>query len=265
MQCGRPLSIPDDSHDRHLPSETDDCNIEDKLITSQPSDLPSKMSLCVHTIGLYKPLREMLRVLYRPKSVSTDRFSQPDFLEDTMKAVGLLDSWVESLPSHLSLNTPSTDDRFSRQRNILAGRHFNVRLLLGKPGLLSFMPTTRNKFPDSQFSGLLEATALNMALISVNNAQKLIALMSNADRELLGLPWNNMYYCYNAASVLLAAKCCPIVVDQCDNLDSLDTSLKDALTMFGGYTNICKGAPERVLSTLQFLNERFQSGYFNCR
>ena len=263
LQCGRPLCIPDDSHNRQLPSEVDDCFIDKDIIKQQPLEIPSKMSLFIYSTKLYKTLRQILQMLYRPTSTIKEYFMD-HFLECTMKAGEDLDRFAEDLPSHLNLLSSYTDDRYVRQRNILAGRYHNVRIIMGKASLLSFMPRSNDQRDPSPVrpAGLLEATTLNMALLCVNNAQMLIALMCKTDREKLGLSWNNMYYCYNAASVLIAAKCCPMVMSQC-NLESIDASFNEALAMLAGYTNICKGAPERSLRTLQFLKERFSADYFH--
>ena len=266
MQNGRPASIPEDCYDRHMPSEVDDCYIFEDHIEPQPHDIPSYISFFIQTIELYKSLNLVLKSVYHPtKKELGVSYYQHRWLDCAMVCAEDMYSWMRALPPHLHPSgSHAQDNRFIRQRNILKARYLNIRVLMSRPSLLAFAPTRKMSREGGESEirpgGLLETTTLNTALICVNSAQKLLQLFGTSDKKHLGLPWSNIFYSYSAATVLLAAKCCPLVFSRCDT-ETLERSWQQGIAILESYKNTNIGS-ERCLRTLKFLLERLPAGYF---
>ncbi|PLB35594.1 transcription factor domain-containing protein [Aspergillus candidus] len=241
----------------------------------QPADRPSVMAFYAKSLELYEILNDILLSLYKPiPEESPEDMYNFYFNKETSEGERTifeldraLTRWTRSLPPHLRGTTsPETENLvFYRQSVVIRARFLHVRMLLFRP-ILSKYCTARDIAPADPLISLNDSfpqrVALQCSVICVKVAQEVVHLIYNnipADGTSGPLPawWYNILYVYTAATVLIAGRLCPAVLEDVTEV-AITRSWNDALEILRKYQSYSTSA-RRCVAALEILYERVVS------
>ncbi|KAL4933264.1 transcription factor domain-containing protein [Aspergillus undulatus] len=276
MTFGRPAMISKASYASvPLPATIDEEYIASASGTevAQPGGQPSIMAFYTKSLELYEIMNDVLLSLYTP--VPEESFDDAYNFYFNGKATGgeltifeldrALTRWCRSLPSHLrgEIASVSGSAVFYRQSVVLRARFLHVRMLLFRP-ILSRYCTVRDTAPDSILlsDSFPQRVALQCSVICVNVAREIIALIhGNApvDGTAGPLPawWYNILYVYTAATVIIASRLCPAIMEEVTEF-AVTHSWNCALEILRKYQSYSTSA-RRCVAALEILYERAAS------
>ncbi|KFY90238.1 hypothetical protein V498_06095 [Pseudogymnoascus sp. VKM F-4517 (FW-2822)] len=220
MTFGRPSAIPDDYIVLDLP-----CNVG----MSNPSGVMDPKTVASlgffnATITLYKIMWNVIQTAYGGNLGSESNVGVVERITRIFPIEQQLVDWKRRLPPNLALQqaanvapspalTVDSQDFFLEKfRVILTLRHHNLRVLLHRPILVSFLDLAGNNSlqDDAETSRYLEQFGGNSVQICVQSSIEIISLISTIvsstglRRTWLGAWWFTLYYTFNAALVLFA-------------------------------------------------------------
>lgn len=140
-----------------------------------------------------------------------------------LSADKMLGQWNSKLPFFLQSKSPLPKHRIAQcQRSMLRMQYLHMRLLLGRPflALLAadseiYLPNFVDRIDTSLSATIAKECAINCILA----ARELVDLITErgGDEEDRDAPypswWNNIRYAISCATVMLAARLCPIAYD----------------------------------------------------
>ncbi|PWY91705.1 C6 transcription factor [Aspergillus sclerotioniger CBS 115572] len=242
---------------------------------AQPANRPSVMAFYAKSLELYKILNDILLSLYSP---GTDESPEDiyDFYFDKGANNGertifeldqALTKWSRSLPSHLRGESCSGGEFtvFYHQSVVLRARFLHVRMLLFRPILSRYCTSRESGISDPMISfrdSFPQRVALQCSIICVKVAQEVIGLIHGnlpADGSSGPLPawWYNILYVYTAATVLIAGRLCPAVLDEVTEA-AMSQSWDSALGVLRRYHSHSTSA-RRCVAALEILYDRVVS------
>ncbi|KAL4814443.1 fungal-specific transcription factor domain-containing protein [Aspergillus spinulosporus] len=237
----------------------------------QPADQPSIMAFYAKSLELYDILNDILLSLYKPVVEESpddvyDLYFNRDTSEDELTIFQLdraLTRWTRSLPAHLRGGPVSGSNGiiFYRQSVVLRARFLHVRMLLFRP-ILSKYCIARDLPSDPLISltdSFPQRVALQCSIICVNVAREVIELIHTnipSDGTSGPLPawWYNILYVYTAATVLVASRLCPSVLEEVTEA-AITRSWNCALEILRKYQSYSTSA-RRCVAALEILYER---------
>ncbi|KAL4757724.1 transcription factor domain-containing protein [Aspergillus foveolatus] len=237
----------------------------------QPADQPSIMAFYAKSLELYDILNDILLSLYKPVVEESpedvyDLYFNRDTSEDELTIFQLdraLTRWTRSLPAHLRGEPVSGSNSiiFYRQSVVLRARFLHVRMLLFRP-ILSKYCIARDLPSDPLISltdSFPQRVALQCSIICVNVARDVIELIHTnipCDGTSGPLPawWYNILYVYTAATVLVASRLCPSVIEEVTEA-AITRSWNCALEILRKYQSYSTSA-RRCVAALEILYER---------
>ncbi|KAL4746492.1 hypothetical protein BDW72DRAFT_210376 [Aspergillus terricola var. indicus] len=237
----------------------------------QPADQPSVMAFYAKSLELYDILNDILLSLYKPVVEESsddvyDLYFNRDTSEDELTIFQLdraLTRWTRSLPAHLRGEPVSGSNGiiFYRQSVVLRARFLHVRMLLFRP-ILSKYCIARDLPSDPLISltdSFPQRVALQCSTICVNVAREVIELIHTnipCDGTSGPLPawWYNILYVYTAATVLVASRLCPSVLEEVTEA-AITRSWNCALEILRKYQSYSTSA-RRCVAALEILYER---------
>ncbi|KAL2820921.1 fungal-specific transcription factor domain-containing protein [Aspergillus cavernicola] len=238
---------------------------------SQPADQPSMMAFYAKSLELYEILNDVLLSLYKPAPEESpediyDFYFNRETSEAELTVFELdraLTKWTRSLPPHLRGAPASGSDNtiFYRQSVVLRARFLHVRMLLFRP-ILSKYCTARDIASDPLISlndSFPQRVALQCSTICVKVAQEVIELIySNIPSDGTSGPlpawWYNILYVYTAATVLIASRLCPAILQEVTET-ATTRSWNCALEILRKYQSYSTSA-RRCVAALEILYER---------
>ncbi|KAI9370712.1 fungal-specific transcription factor domain-containing protein [Aspergillus egyptiacus] len=241
---------------------------------TQPADRPSMMAFYAKSLELYEILHNVLLSLYRPVPEESpedmyDLYFNKEAGEGELTVFELdrsLTKWTRSLPPHLrgEFRAGSEDIIFYRQSVVLRARFLHVRMLLFRP-ILSKYCTARDIASDPLVSitdSFPQRVALQCSIICVKVAHEVIELIYNnipADGTSGPLPawWYNILYVYTAATVLIASRLCPAILEEVTE-EATTRSWNCALEILRKYQSYSSSA-RRCVAALEILYEQVVS------
>ncbi|RDW76781.1 transcription factor domain-containing protein [Aspergillus mulundensis] len=237
---------------------------------AQPTDQPSIMSFYAKSLELYEILNDILLSLYKPTPEEPDDVYGFSFNKDSSEREltifeldRALTSWTRSLPPHLrgELASGSNANIFYRQSVVLRARFLHVRMLLFRP-ILSKYCTSRDAATDPLISltdSFPQRVALQCSIICVNVARDIIDLIygnipSDGTSGPLPAWWYNILYVYTAATVIIASRLCPPILEEVTEA-VITRSWNYALEILRKYQSYSTSA-RRCVAALEILYER---------
>ncbi|KAJ5818968.1 hypothetical protein N7474_004559 [Penicillium riverlandense] len=278
MTFGRPAMISKASSEAvPLPAAVDEEYIlaSDDAESAQPADRPSMMAFYAKSLELYEIMNDVLLSLYKP---SPDEGAEGihDFFFNHATHEGertifdldrSLTRWTLSLPPHLKGASAlvTRNPIFCRQSIVLRARFLHVRMLLFRPTLSKYCAVRDNATTDPLISVndlLPQRVALQCSIICVKVAQESIELIySNVPADGTGGPlpawWYNILYVYTAATVLIAGRLCPAILEEVTEA-TVTRSWNCALEILRKYQSYSTSA-RRCVAALEILYERVAS------
>ncbi|RAL01245.1 transcription factor domain-containing protein [Aspergillus ibericus CBS 121593] len=242
---------------------------------TQPANRPSVMAFYAKSLELYEILNDILLSLYSP---TTDESPEDiyDFYFDKEANQGertifeldrALTKWSRSLPSHLRGESYPGGEYtvFYHQSVVLRARFLHVRMLLFRPILSRYCTSREIGISDPLISfrdSFPQRVALQCSIICVKVAQEVIGLIHGnlpADGSSGPLPawWYNILYVYTAATVLIAGRLCPAILDEVTET-AIAQSWDSALEVLRRYHSHSTSA-RRCVAALEILYERVVS------
>ncbi|KAL4898080.1 C6 transcription factor [Aspergillus ambiguus] len=243
---------------------------------TQPADRPSVMAFYAKSLELYEILNDILLSLYKPVPEESpediyDFYFNKETSEGEHTIFQLdraLTKWTKSLPPHLrgsSYAGGSGDVVFYHQSVVLRARFLHVRMLLFRP-ILSKYCTARDMGDTDPLISIHDSfpqrVALQCSIICVKVAQEVVELIYTnipADGSAGPLPawWYNILYVYTAATVIIAGRLCPAILEEVTE-SALTRSLNSALEILRKYQSYSTSA-RRCVAALEILYERVVS------
>ncbi|OBT39075.1 hypothetical protein VE00_09907 [Pseudogymnoascus sp. WSF 3629] len=221
MTFGRPSAIPGDYVVLDLP-----CNVG---MSNPPGAMAPRTEASLGffnaTITLYMIMWNVIQTAYGGNLGSESNVGVVERITRIFPIEQQLVDWKRRLPPTLALQqaanvapspavmVDSQDFFLEKFRVILTLRHHNLRVLLHRPILVSFLDLAGNNSPqdDPETSRYLEQFGGNSVQICVQSSIEIISLISTIvastglRRTWLGAWWFTLYYTFNAALVLFAA------------------------------------------------------------
>ncbi|GES66788.1 C6 transcription factor [Aspergillus terreus] len=243
---------------------------------TQPADRPSLMAFYAKSLELYEILNEILLSLYKPVPEESpediyDFYFNKESSEGEHTIFQLdraLTKWTKSLPPHLRGSYyagGSGNIVFYRQSVVLRARFLHVRMLLFRP-ILSKYCTARDMGDTDPLISIHDSfpqrVALQCSIICVKVAQEVVELIYTnipADGTSGPLPawWYNILYVYTAATVIIAGRLCPAILEEVTE-SALTRSWDSALEILRKYQSYSTSA-RRCVAALEILYERVVS------
>ncbi|KAL4899620.1 hypothetical protein BDW74DRAFT_189000 [Aspergillus multicolor] len=273
MTFGRPAMITKASaRSVPLPVTVDEEYIASSSDTqmTQPANQPSIMSFYAKSLELYEILNDILLSLYKPTPDEPDDVYGFIFTKDNNEHAltifeldRALNKWSRSLPPHLRGEPAAGSNAsiFYRQSVVLRARFLHVRMLLFRP-ILSKYCTSRDTATDPLIAltdSFPQRVALQCSIICVNVAREIIDLIygnipSDGTSGPLPAWWYNILYVYTAATVIIASRLCPPILDEVTEA-AITRSWNDALEILRKYQSYSTSA-RRCVAALEILYER---------
>ncbi|KAL4920044.1 fungal-specific transcription factor domain-containing protein [Aspergillus aurantiobrunneus] len=238
---------------------------------AQPADQPSIMAFYAKSLELYDILNDILLSLYKPVTEESpddiyDFYFSKSTSDDEITIFELdrsLTKWSRSLPAHLRGETTAGSNGviFYRQTVVLRARFLHVRMLLFRP-ILSKYCTSRDIAFDPLISladSFPQRVALQCSIICIKVASEIIELIHSnipIDGTSGSLPawWYNILYVYTAATVIVASRLCPTILEEISE-SALTRSWNCALEILRKYQSYSTSA-RRCVAALEILYER---------
>ncbi|RAH50362.1 transcription factor domain-containing protein [Aspergillus brunneoviolaceus CBS 621.78] len=241
----------------------------------QPAGRPSVMAFYAKSLELYEILNDILLSLYNPNPDESPE-DVYDFYFNKQTTEGghtmfeldrALTKWSRTLPEHLrgDASLAYGDKMFYHQSVVLRARFLHVRMLLFRP-ILSKYCTSRDIGVADPLICLQDSfpqrIALQCSIICVKVAQEVIGLIHGhipADGSAGPLPawWYNILYVYTAATVLIAGRLCPAILEEVTE-PAITESWDHALEILRRYHSYSTSA-RRCVAALEILYERVVS------
>ncbi|RAL15779.1 transcription factor domain-containing protein [Aspergillus homomorphus CBS 101889] len=240
----------------------------------QPADRPSVMAFYAKSLELYEIMNDILLSFYNPnpdenpEDVYDFYFDKQTEGEYTIFELDrALTKWSRNLPEHLrgDVSHAYGDNVFYHQSIVLRARFLHVRMLLFRP-ILSKYCTARDIGVSDPLTSLQDSfpqrIALQCSTICVKVAQEVIGLIYGhipADATAGPLPawWYNILYVYTAATVLIAGRLCPAILEEVTE-PAIGQSWHHALEILRKYHSYSTSA-RRCVAALEILYERVVS------
>ncbi|KAG2420492.1 hypothetical protein HFD88_000104 [Aspergillus terreus] len=243
---------------------------------TQPADRPSLMAFYAKSLELYEILNDILLSLYKPVPEESpediyDFYFNKESSEGEHTIFQLdraLTKWTKSLPPHLRGSYYAGGSGyivFYRQSVVLRARFLHVRMLLFRP-ILSKYCTARDMGDTDPLISIHDSfpqrVALQCSIICVKVAQEVVELIYTnipADGTSGPLPawWYNILYVYTAATVIIAGRLCPAILEEVTE-SALTRSWNSALEILRKYQSYSTSA-RRCVAALEILYERVVS------
>ncbi|KAL5340262.1 fungal-specific transcription factor domain-containing protein [Aspergillus crustosus] len=241
---------------------------------TQPADQPSIMAFYAKSLELYEILNDVLLSLYKPVSDENpddiyDFYFNRETCRDELTIFELdraLTKWTCSLPPHLRGDSPQGTNNiiFYRQSVVLRARFLHVRMLLFRP-VLSKYCTSRDIASDPLISlndSFPHRLAVQCSIICVKVAQEVVELIyanipSDGTSGPLPAWWYNILYVYTAATVLIASRLCPAILEEVSE-PAITRSWNCALEILRKYQSYSTSA-RRCVAALEILYEQVES------
>ncbi|RAH57691.1 C6 transcription factor [Aspergillus piperis CBS 112811] len=242
---------------------------------TQPADRPSVMAFYAKSLELYEILNDILLSLYSPTTDESpediyDYYFNKEANQGERTIFELdraLTKWSRSLPSHLrgESHLGGGYTVFYHQSVVLRARFLHVRMLLFRPILSRYCTSREIGIADPMISlqdSFPQRVALQCSTICVKVAQEVIGLIHSnlpADGSSGPLPawWYNILYVYTAATVLIAGRLCPAILEEVTEA-AITQSWGNALEVLQRYHSHSTSA-RRCVAALEILYERVVS------
>ncbi|XRM42332.1 hypothetical protein ABZX51_005556 [Aspergillus tubingensis] len=242
---------------------------------TQPADRPSVMAFYAKSLELYEILNDILLSLYSPTTDESpeniyDYYFNKEANQGERTIFELdraLTKWSRSLPSHLrgESHLGGGYTVFYHQSVVLRARFLHVRMLLFRPILSRYCTSREIGIADPMISlqdSFPQRVALQCSTICVKVAQEVIGLIHSnmpADGSSGPLPawWYNILYVYTAATVLIAGRLCPAILEEVTEA-AITQSWENALEVLQRYHSHSTSA-RRCVAALEILYERVVS------
>ncbi|PWY68401.1 putative C6 transcription factor [Aspergillus heteromorphus CBS 117.55] len=242
---------------------------------TQPINQPSIIAFYAKSLELYEILNEILLSLYSPTIEETPEDIY-NFYFDKESNKGehtifeldrALSKWSRSLPPHLRGEPcPGSEHTvFYHQSVVLRARFLHVRMLLFRSTLSKYC-TARDIGASDPLTSLRDSfphrVALQCSTICVKVAQEIIGLI-HSNLPMDGSPgplpawWYNILYIYTAATVLIAGRLCPTILEEVTEA-KMTQSWNCALEVLRKYHSYSTSA-RRCVAALEILYERVAS------
>ncbi|KAK1138868.1 hypothetical protein N8T08_001739 [Aspergillus melleus] len=279
MTFGRPAMISKASSGSvPLPVAVDEEHIptDSGAQAKQPTDRPSIMAFYAKSLELYEIMNDILLSLYNKPVPDESPEDMYDFYFDKEISQGertifdldrALSRWTRALPLHLRDPSSLRSDNmiFLRQGVVLRARFLHVRMLLFRPVLSKYCTARDIAVTDPLFSlvdSFPHRVALQCSVICVKVAQEVIDLIRDnipTDGSSGPLPawWYNILYVYTAATVLIAGRLCPSVVEEITDV-AISRSWNYALGILRKYQSYSTSA-RRCVAALEILYQSVAS------
>ncbi|KAF9479050.1 hypothetical protein BDN70DRAFT_985124 [Pholiota conissans] len=136
---GRPCALQEEDFDLDLPLECDDEYWEHGF--KQPPDKPSSIAFFNCYLGLIDILAYAMRLIY-PIKRSRNTFGKPPLSEQQVivELDSAMNSWMDSVPTHLKWNPNCDNTLFLRQSAALHATYYYLQICIHRP----FIPSPRN-------------------------------------------------------------------------------------------------------------------------
>ena len=134
MTFGRPVMV-HEAYTTPLPSMIDDEYLRTDGEGSQPTNVSSRMGLCVQSCRLFEILADILSSFYTPKVRTGPQadFNEQQMVSQVMSFSNRLDSFVESIPHYLkpasSPDMPAQPEHLTLQQQVLYCRYSSCSIL----------------------------------------------------------------------------------------------------------------------------------------
>ncbi|PYH96647.1 putative C6 transcription factor [Aspergillus ellipticus CBS 707.79] len=240
---------------------------------TQPANRPSVMAFYAKSLELYEILNDILLRFYSPTTEETPEDIYNFYFDKEAnqgeRTIFELDrsltKWSRSLPLHLrSDSCPRSGDAvFYHQSVVLCARFLHVRMLLFRPILSKYCTARDVTGASGPLISLCDSfphrVALQCSIICVKVAQEVIGLIHGnlpADGSPGPLPawWYNILYVYTAATVLIAGRLCPAILEEVTEV-AITQSWNYALEILRKYHSLSTSA-RRCVAALEIVYER---------